>query len=407
MAASVREDQRRGGRVAPRRRGVRLSRRGRLVRTAGLVLLSVGVYLGVTLGQALAAPGTDSMAARVAEWGRNHGMGFIVTSLEQLQYRLNPPKVGGTPNTALLREAKAAAAPSAAGSTSADASKLPHVSIPPVTLHAPLTPVVSPALPGEGAFHSVVTVKGQPAIQVAYLRPDSVHTSYLAGVAWMSSRLLSFVQHPGFQDPGHLNLWSQPDWLPPSQRTGLVATFNSGFKLADAQGGYYDNGHTLGTLRPGAATFVIYKDGHVAIGSWGSEVSMTPQVVSARQNLKLLIDHGQLSPTLSTNVESNWGATLKGAYYIWRSGVGVTSSGDIVYVTGDALSVKSLAVLLQRAGAVQAMEMDINPAWISYMWYAPTNTSAKVAPTKILPFARPADRYLTQTSRDFVAVYAR
>ncbi len=405
MAASAKPGTRRDPRAPARR--VRLSRRGRLVRTAGLVVLTLGAYLGVSLGQALAAPGTDSVAARVAEWGRNHGMGVIVTTLEQLQYRLNPPKVGGTPDTALLRGAKSTAKPSGKASAANDASTLPHVSIQPVGLQAPLAPVVSPHLPGEGVFHSVVTVKGQPAVQVAYLRPDSIHTSYLAGVVWMSSRLLSFVQHPGFTDPGHLGLWAQPDWLPPAQRAGLAATFNSGFKMADAQGGYYDNGHTLGSLVRGAASFVIYRDGHVAIGSWGPEVGMTPQVVSVRQNLRLLVDKGALSPTLSTNVQSNWGATLKGAYYIWRSGVGITASGDIVYVAGDALSVHSLAVLLQRAGAVRAMEMDINPAWISYMWYAPTATSAKVIPTKLLPFARPADRYLTQTSRDFVAVYAR
>lgn len=360
--------------------------------------------MGVTLGQALSAPGTDSVTARVSEWARAQGLGFVVTGLEQLQYTLHPPKVGGAPDAGLLR-------PPAAAGTRTSASRAfgassGRTAVPWVPVHLPLTPVARPALPGEGVFRPVVTVHGMPAIQVAYLRPDNTHTSYLAGVAWMSSRLLRFIQHPGFADPGHLGLWAQPDSIT-RERAGLAATFNSGFKLADSRGGYYDNGHTLGALRPGAASFVVYRDGRVGIGSWGREVSMAPNVASVRQNLQLIVEAGRLAPNLETRVQSNWGATIRGAYYVWRSGVGITAAGDVVYVTGNALSVHSLADLLRRAGAVRAMELDINPAWVSYMWYSPTNTPARVAASKILPFDRPADRYFAPTSRDFVAAYAR
>lgn len=387
------------GMRSPRARGLR-----RLARWAAVVLAAVGVYVGVTLGQALSAPGTDGVAARVAEWARAQGLGFVVTALERLQYDLHPPKVGGAPDAGLLRQPSSTGTRTSASRTVGASSG--RTAVPRVPVHAALTPVVSPALPGEGLFRPVVTALGMPAVQVAYLRPDTSHTSYLAGVAWMSSRLLRFVQHPGYADPGHLGLWSQPDSVT-RERAGLVATFNSGFKQADSRGGYYDNRHTVGALRTGAASFVVYRDGHVAIGTWGRDVSMAPNVVSVRQNLRLIVEGGRPAPNLETRVQSTWGATLGGAYFVWRSGVGVTASGDLVYVTGNALSAHTLADLLQRAGAVRAMELDINPAWISYMWYAPTNTPAQVAPTKILPFARPADRYLTPTSRDFVAVYSR
>jgi hypothetical protein len=223
----------------------------------------------------------------------------------------------------------------------------------------------------------------------------------------MSGRWLRLVQHPGFEDPGHLGLFSQPDTVPASARTGLVATFNSGFKIKDARGGYYQNGHTVGALTAGAASLVVYRDGHTAIGSWGPEVSMAPDVVSVRQNLRLLVDHGQLAPNLDSNVQSNWGATIKGAYYVWRSGIGITASGDLVFVAGDALSVHSLASLLQRAGAVRAMQLDINVAWISYMWYSPGASASSPLPHKLVAFQRPANRYFAPASRDFFAVYAR
>jgi hypothetical protein len=124
-----------------------------------------------------------------------------------------------------------------------------------------------------------------------------------------------------------------------------------------------------------------------------------------RQNLRPLISGGVLAPNLASNVESSWGATIGGAYAVWRSGLGVTASGDLVYVAGDALSVSSLADLLHRAGAVTAMQLDINKAWVSFMWYPRGGASATAH--KLGDFQRPANRYLSDTSRDFVAVYSR
>jgi Phosphodiester glycosidase len=362
----------------------------------GMILLVVLLFGTVSwsLGQALTAPGTDSISARVAEWGRDHGLGALVTAAEDLQYRLHPPKVGGTPDTSVLAGlGHPAAVPGATGAS--------------VGVHAPLAPLASPAIPGEGVFRTVASVNGQPAVQVAYLRPDATHTSYLAGVAWMSGKLLRLVQHPGFEDPAQLSLWSQPDTVPVSGRSGLLATFNSGFKIKDALGGFYADGHTVGTLTPGAASVVVYRDGHTDVGAWGGSLRLGPDVVSVRQSLKLLVNNGQLAPNLGSNVQSNWGATINGAYFVWRSGIGVTASGDLVYVAGDALSVGTLAALLKRAGAVRAMQLDINVAWISYMWYTPGSPSSAPVPHKLVAFQRPANRYFTPTSRDFFAVYAR
>jgi hypothetical protein len=378
----------------PRRPRVRLTTRGRrLARGLALVVLIFFGTVSWSLGHALTAPGGDSISARLAEWGRDHGLGAIVTAAENLQYKLNPPKVGGKPDTSVLTQLQAAAAPTPTATQ--------------IGIHAPLTSVASPALPGEGVFHPVVIVHGQPAVQVAYVRPDAQHTSYLAGVVWMSGKLLRLVQHPGFEDPGQLSQWSQPDTVPPSARAGLVATFNSGFKIKDARGAFYANGHTVGTLTPGAASVVVYKDGHTDVGAWGGSLRLTPDVVSVRQSLKLLVDNGQLAPNLDSNVQSNWGATISGAFFVWRSGIGVTASGDLVYVAGDALSVHTLATLLQKAGAVRAMQLDINVAWISFMWYTPGPTPTTPVPTKLVNFQRPVNRYFTPTSRDFFAVYAR
>ncbi|MEI6843987.1 MAG: phosphodiester glycosidase family protein [Actinomycetes bacterium] len=350
------------------------------------VLVIAGVSLIWSVGSALTAPGTDTVAARLAEWGRDHYLGFVVTTAESIQYKLHPPKVGGAPNSNLL-----------------NGTSVPVI----VGDHAPLTPLLVPALAGEGTFRTVVTVKNQPAIQVAYMRPDEKHSSYLAGISWMSGSLLKFVQHPGHSEPGKLSLWSQKETIVPADRNGLLATFNSGFKMKDSQGGYYENGNTVGVLRPGGASLVIYRDGHADIGTWGTTVQMTPDVLSVRQNLSLLVDNGQLAASVDSKKLSTWGMTVKNAYFVWRSGIGVTATGDFVYVAGDALSVHTLASLLQAAGAVRAMELDINTQWISYMWYEAGKTPTTPIAKKLLGFARPAKRYFSISSRDFFAVYAR
>ena len=89
-----------------------------------------------------------------------------------------------------------------------------------------------------------------------------------------------------------------------------------------------------------------------------------PDVVAVRQNLILLVDHGVAAS--SAGIPSDWGAVLGGGSYTWRSGVGVTVGGDLVYVGGPSLDPASLARLLIAAGAVRAMELDINPEWVSF-----------------------------------------
>ena len=70
-----------------------------------------------------------------------------------------------------------------------------------------------------------------------YLRPDRVHTSYVAGIVSLDQRLVRFQLHPGAQDPGPGH-WNALPWIPPGSRTGLLATVNGGFKLNAAGGGF-------------------------------------------------------------------------------------------------------------------------------------------------------------------------
>jgi hypothetical protein len=371
------------------------------VNTVAAAAAALLCWVAFSIGQTLTAPGTTGTSARLAEWARDHYLGPAVTFGEWLAY--NPPKVGGQPQFSLT-------APSGPAGTSGTGTRpRAGTSAAPADANVParLTSPAGASLPGEGRWRALARVHGVPAIYGTYLRPDRVHTSYVAGLASMDPRLLRFQLRPGSEDPGPAN-WGYASYLPPTSRLGLLATFNGGFKINQAGGGFYLNGVAKGTLMPGSASMVYYRDGRVAIGVWGRDLRMTSQVVGVRQNLRLIIDHGAIPAAVDQNVQSQWGATLGGGYYVWRSGIGVTRNGRIVYAYGPALSVRTLAGLLRRAGAVEAMQLDINPAWMSYMYYRPAPSAADPSPVNLLPTQQePATRYYSVNSRDFTAVFAR
>jgi hypothetical protein len=125
--------------------------------------------------------------------------------------------------------------------------------------------------------------------------------------------------------------------------------------------------------------------------------------VFARQNLPLIVQNGRLNPALSNG--ALWGATLGNAVRVWRSGVGVDARGNLIYAAADIQTAQSLAEILKHAGAVRAMELDINFEWTTLNFYGRWGAGH---PTKLLPgMDRPAVRYLTPDDRDFFAVYAR
>ena len=365
----------------------------RLTLTVLIVLL---VPLSWSVGHALTMPGGGSISERLAEWARDHYLGPVVTFGEWLTYQA--PAKGGKPAFAFT--GRPSAAPGRAHHLHNKA--LAALLAPPPRL----TSMAGKPLPGEGVWRVLGTVNGQPAIYGTYLRPSSIYTSYAAGIALMNQSLLRFELRPGTEDPGP-GRWKAQSYIAPGTRRGLLATFNSGFKISVSGGGFFLNGATRGTLTPGVASVVYYRDGHIAIGVWDRTVRMTPDVAGVRQNLHLIVQNGKVPSSVDQNVETSWGATLGGGYYVWRSGIGITKDGRVVFVYGPALNVRELAELLRHAGAVTAMELDINPDWMSFMYYL-HDMRANPTPVNLLPNQmQPADRYYYLSSRDFTAVYAR
>jgi len=222
-------------------------------------------------------------------------------------------------------------------------------------------------------------VDGLPAVYETWVRPDAVHTSLVVGVAWMDTKLMTPALYSGSTIPGGGPFKHTAPVSGPAART-LVAAFNSGFLMSNANGDYYTDGRTIRPLRNGAASFVIYRNGTPGILAWSHGATVPPDVVAVRQNLDLLVEGGKPIPGLNPSDTTQWGFTLGNAVYVWRSGLGITAGGALVYVGGPGLNITTLARILARAGAVRAMELDINTDWVDFATYHPHSPSGVADP---------------------------
>ena len=194
--------------------------------------------------------------------------------------------------------------------------------------------------------------------------------------------------------------------MPPEEWPALVAAFNAGFQMQDAQGGVYVEGQEVIPLVDNGASFVIYKDGKVDIGAWGRDLQMTPDVLTVRQNLALIVENGQPVQGLPDNADGTWGATVGNTVFVWRSGAGIDKNGGLIYVAGPGLSAVTLAILLQRRGGPRH-----GGSTSTTTGRRPTPTSSRIRPipssingVKLLPgMSQSNNRYLNPTEVDFFA----
>jgi hypothetical protein len=365
-------------------------RRRRLLAFAALALALLMIVPTVSYVRALTAPGSATWQMRTVDWVRSNHGNSIVNAIENWYYTRHQP-AAGPPDPASL--------PQAGSATTAAPGALPPTSLP--------RPAGVSALRGEAVWKpGRLAADGRPLIYTSYIRPDPKHLSVVAGVAWI--RAGSSVAHlvAGTQQPGGSS-WPGNAAVPSADVPKLVATFNSGFKMADITGGFYLDGHTARTLRDGQASLVIDRNGQVSIGAWGRDVSMNGNVVAVRQNLALVVDGGKPVAGLDRNATGAWGTARNQYQYTWRSGIGLDAKGNLVYVAGNTINLATLATAMVDAGIVRGMQLDIHPGMDSFSAWR-TDGSKTMQPTKLLPtMTRPADRYLVPDQRDFFYLTTR
>jgi hypothetical protein len=364
----------------------------RLIAVSLLVVVSVPAYSYTTT---MLQPSSLPLWPRSVEWLRAHHGNWLVDEVEHYYYSWTAPSKGGPQLTSLPSVGFAA--------RHIDAPTRRRARRHGAVWPRPIEPVFAHRLPGEGAWRRTGRdVRGRPPVLVTTFRTELDYPRIVAYVAWFDHTRTALAFYPGRYEPPSAPVRG-PMQIPFGERWRVLASFNSGFIYSDGHNGSSIGGSLYEPLQQGLATLIAYRDGHVDIRSWNGGSVAGREIAFARQSLPLIIDHGRLNPNL--NDSSQWGFTLGNAVRVWRTGAGIDRRGNLIYAAADYQTVTTLARILQRAGAVRAMQLDINPEWPTLITYAHHHG---LIPTRVVPnVQQPATRYLVPDDRDFFAVYRR
>ena len=128
--------------------------------------------------------------------------------------------------------------------------------------------------------------------------------------------------------------------------------------------------------KPYAATVIELRDGTTAFGSWPGPPSGNPKrelevpgdILSYRQNLTALINHGKVNPW----GRGWWGGTPPGwqdNIHTTRSGICLTKEGFVGYFYGADASADALARAMLQARCDYAVHLDMNPGLVGFELY--------------------------------------
>ena len=396
QSARKRGKQRKQGKFAPQKgkktRGKRI--RHLLIVVSILTVIAVVFFsqgngaAGAWLADAMRAVLGPTVTAQVESWY----LGFSDTT-HSIQYKLGgqhvdaPWSVGTLPPTPVPPPAWSTLKP----------MPLPHMAA-----------IVTPAIGGEGVWlpqeQAPAPYNYLPLDAKAFIRPDSTHPYAIVTMLQFDMRFIHLRMVAGTAEPGGPRGFSGPGVVPLADQAGnsLLAAFNGGFKYADGQYGMMANGVVYVPPQNGAATIAVTKEGKIILGAWGSDPrfsSGNSDLAAWRQNASLLINNGVINPLTADGAA--WGGTILNSAYTWRSGLGITANGTLIYAAGDYLTALTLGKALKAAGAVMAMQTDINPFWVRAFLYS-RNASGAYNIAKLNPTMQgTGTEYLYGNQRDF------
>ncbi|MHB1355770.1 MAG: DPP IV N-terminal domain-containing protein [Anaerolineae bacterium] len=257
----------------------------------------------------------------------------------------------------------------------------------PATAVAASSPTANTHTGSTGAPTSTAQATLTPAPSVTPLPAVTITGSALAdGMRWLES-VYPDPQRPYAEvdlveiDPSLLQLHMIVGTTEPKPATGLVgsgvipaedwpylvAAFNGGFAAMHGAYGMMVDHLIYLPAREGIATVAVYEDGTLRLGTWGKEIAETPDMVAFRQNCPPLIEDGKI--TAETGKLTLWGLSVNDEVFLYRSGLGITREGKLVYAAGRSLSAYTLARALQMAGAIYAMQLDIDEYHVAFITY--------------------------------------
>ncbi len=262
---------------------------------------------------------------------------------------------------------------------------------------------------GEGIWHSIPLpiFPNESVIDYTFVRPDPTRPYAYVTLAQMDMSKLKLGTVAGKSQPGGPVGNSGPGVIPEDVvKSGkLVAAFNGGFQYRDGKYGMIVGGKTYLPLENDIGTLVGYNDGTLQIVRYTGQ-DFGQNVAFIRQNCPILIENGQIF-ALNEEDKKLWGRTFNADIFTWRSGVGLTANGNLIYAVGNNLSPQTLAEALKMAGAVNAIQLDINPFWVRFNIFRPTGAGTYKSITLTKDLKDGSTSYLNGYGKDFFYVYAK
>ncbi len=199
-----------------------------------------------------------------------------------------------------------------------------------------------------------------------FVRPDATRPYAVVTLVQADMGKLYLGAVAGTKQPGGPVGNPGPGTIPDSivKNGNLVAAFDGGFQYRDGQYGMIVGDKIYLPLKNNLGTLVGLNNGSLRIINYTGQ-DLGKNVSFIRQNCPILIENGNLS-VIDPKNKALWGRTLTSDIYTWRSGVGITKEGNLIYAVGNNLTPTTLAYALKMGGAVDAIQLDINPFWVRF-----------------------------------------
>jgi len=378
------------------------------------ILLCVGLYYALSVRPELGAQGADLLRKVVGQEAVAQLETTVYNEKDQIDRELahaglKQPQAPWQEPAPAEAVATGAAAPGVVapgpGAHRSQSGQIPVPTTAPKNAWLPTALTPFGPLSGEGEWQPYLfDPSGHAVAYRTFVAPDDERRYVVAAIVAFDLRATQLHFVLGSEEPKSTVVVERSGRIPSSdaQPGRILSVFNGGFKADHGQYGAMFN-HAI-VLPPisGHMTVAMNPDGIVHMGAWGREIAASDDALWWRQNGPPIIYRGQVNPLTSEMTARNWGASISGTVAVWRSALGLSEDGRILYyAAGDNLVVSALARGLRAAGAYNAMQLDVNNYWVYFG--AVKAEGSRLSSEALLDKMKGSDprRYLNGFSRDF------
>jgi hypothetical protein len=254
---------------------------------------------------------------------------------------------------------------------------------------APMEPMISPALKGEGKWVKldndpfVGRNPGAPTPFVfSFIRTDHKHIYSQILVTVWDPRQVELHPVSGTVEPKSATGETGTGEVPrrPEVMGRLLGAVNGGFQAMHGEFGMMAERVVYLPPKPYAATIALLDDGSTGFGTWPESAPIPKDMRSFRQNLTPLVVDEKANPYHRYwwgGVPPGWTQETRTV----RSGLCMTKEGFVGYFYGTSIDPDVLSYAMQRARCVYGVHLDMNAGHTGLEFYRAAPTG-KIPPIK-------------------------